>query len=256
MVHSREARDLSISRKLRQLRKLSEVAPQPGFVSAARTWKPFSLTSFGVARSLREYGPSFRTIIDGGANAGQFARAAHETFPAARVYCFEPLPNLAAQLRETFNDDSRVSVHCGALASEAGKLTFFQHAYSHMSSILRPLGGGGATTPGEVTEIEVEAMVLDEVLDVDSLESPILLKLDLQGAEIDALHGATSLLKRVDQVLVETSFKASYEGEPLFHQVLELLEGRGFRFVMPIDVYRDDEGVVVQMDALFERASS
>ncbi len=83
----------------------------------------------------------------------------------------------------------------------------------------------------------------------------MLLKLDLQGYELEALMGATETLARTRWVLFETGFRKSYEGEPDFVQILDFLRERNFRFVRPLDILRAQNGEIIQMDALFESSA-
>jgi hypothetical protein len=80
-----------------------------------------------------------------------------------------------------------------------------------------------------------------------------LLKLDLQGYEIEALKGARAVLGRTDYVLLETAFKRLYENEPLFEDLADYLRTAGFHFLRPVGFETDFRGEVVQMDALFAR---
>ena len=95
---------------------------------------------------------------------------------------------------------------------------------------------------------------LDALLHDEPLTPTVLLKLDLQGYELQALRGAARTLERSDYVLLETAFKPLYEHEPLFEDVYALLQQAGFRFRNPVDFLSDASGEIIQMDALFERA--
>lgn len=230
-----------IARRLRQLVALAQVLAEPGAARALRTWTPFSTTSFRIVRALQRRGFRFATVIDGGANAGQFARAAAETWPDARVVSFEPLPDLAARFRSHLGARARLVE--AALGRHAGTLAFHRTPYSLASSALVPKDG-----PSE--QITVPVVRLDDALADEPLARPLLLKLDLQGFELEALRGAPGVLARADAVLLETAFVPGYEGEPLFREVLAFMEDAGFRFVAPIDTL-EQEGQIAQMDALF-----
>jgi hypothetical protein len=80
----------------------------------------------------------------------------------------------------------------------------------------------------------------------------VLLKLDVQGFELEALRGATSLLERVDAVLTECSFVRFYEGQPLFEDILACLAPLGFRLSAGAISSRH-AGRWEQGDFLFER---
>jgi len=77
------------------------------------------------------------------------------------------------------------------------------------------------------------------------------LKLDLQGYELEALMGASATLKKVEAVLLETSFITMYQGEPAFEKIEDFLVKKGFRFSRILDFMKDGEGNIVQMDGLF-----
>lgn len=202
-----------------------------------------------MLRALRSRGLSPHTIIDGGANIGQFARAAAETFPEAQVYSFEPLPEVAARFRANLADCPRVTFTESALGGRDGTLQFFRSAYDLASSVLPSV----ATKATE--EIEVAVGRLDTLLTPDALRPPVLLKLDLQGYELEALRGATALLPHVRHVLLEIAFESAYVGEASFGEIYEFLCDAGFGFRCPVDTLSDDQGAIVQMDALFERGA-
>src|SRR5688500_838283 len=65
-----------------------------------------------------------------------------------------------------------------------------------------------------------------------------LLKLDLQGFELEALRGAPATLGRVRYVLIEIGLRSNYVGEPPFEALYDLLRGAGFRFLRPVDLLR------------------
>ena len=85
------------------------------------------------------------------------------------------------------------------------------------------------------------------------LAAPLLIKLDLQGFELEALKGGVELLQRTNYVLAETVFESMYQGEPLFHELLSFMSSVGFAFRMPLAALRDERDLIVQMDALFTR---
>jgi FkbM family methyltransferase len=243
---------------LKQLKRTLTTALAPGGFKAMRTWRPFSLTAFQMMQRLRTEPIEFRTIIDGGANAGQFARAALMTYPDATLVAFEPLPDIANTLAKNLSDLGRATVVVSALGRESGTLTFHRNAYSLSSSALPLHDNHKAAFPKAIESETVEVPVgrIDDLLEPFTLEAPSLLKLDLQGFEIPALDGAPDTLAMVDYVLVETAFKPLYQGEALFPELHAYLKDRGFRFLRPLDVLEDPDGTIVQMDALFVRESS
>ena len=226
--------------------RLARLLPRATGRRAFRTWKPFSITSYEITQRLSAAGYRFGTVVDGGANAGQFARASAETWPQAQVYSFEPLPALAATLRQNLRDlVPRVHIEEVALGASAGMVTFYETPYSLQSSVLKPIGTA-------YEKIEVRQVRLDDLLGETTLAQPVLLKLDLQGYELEALKGAVGLLEKTDAILLEVGFQPTYEGEPSFEVLRRFLETHGFAFRRPFDVLWENDQIA-QMDALFTR---
>ena len=237
-----------------QVAKLVDVALTEGAMTAARAGKPFSLSAFRLVSQVRHRFGVPATVLDVGANKGQFSRAAATAFPGARIIAFEPLESVAAEWRRHLADVAQAEIHVCALGAEDGTVSFHPHEYSLSSSVL-PLaegagaeGGGGA---GELAAVEVPVRRLDDVVTLDDLRAPLLAKLDVQGYELEVLRGAEATLGHVDALVVELAFERHYAGQPLFTEVLAHLGERGFALDVPIDVRRDESGTVVEMDGLF-----
>ena len=237
-----------------QAAKLVDVALTKGAHGAARGGRPFPLSAFRLVDPVQRRFGVPATVLDVGANKGQFSRAAATAFPGARIIAFEPLEAVATVWRQHPADVAGAEIHVCALGAEDGTVTFHPHEYTLSSSVL-PLaagagaeGGGGA---GELPAVEVPVRRLDDVVTLDDLRAPLLAKLDVQGYELEVLRGAEATLRHVDALVVELAFERHYEGQPLFTEVLDHLGAQGFALDVPIDVRRDESGTVVEMDGLF-----
>jgi FkbM family methyltransferase len=234
-----------------KLKEVVDVLATPGGVRAFARWKPFSVTAFHMMRALRALEVRPRTIIDAGANLGQFARAATETFPGARIIAFEPLPEIAEAMRRNLGDRPHVQVLAQALGREDGVVRFHRNEYSQASSVLslRP-EAAAAYNLRERDLVDVPVVQLDTALRGETLHPPVLLKLDLQGYELEALRGAEETLGRTDHVLVEVALDSMYEGQPTLEELVSFLDAAGFRFLSPVAFLRD-RGRITQMDVVF-----
>jgi FkbM family methyltransferase len=166
-------------------------------------------------------------VVDVGANEGQFAKALRRLSPQARVIAFEPEPATAARLRSVFESDPLVSVRETAVGASGGTASLHVTRNTVFASVLTP----GARLPLEyssgaesITTVDVEMTTLDDAIDGDVA----LLKIDVQGAEMDVLKGAARTLARTDIVLAELNFVRLYEGEAAFGAVHNLLGEAGF----------------------------
>ena len=198
-----------------------------------------------------------KTVIDVGANVGQFAIAAAKLFPEAHIHSFEPQPECVARLTRNTRALSNITVYPLALGESEGEAMFQLNTHSHSGSFL-PLAAAHRTAfPGaqELQRIPVRVSRLDDVLTDVDLPSPVLLKLDVQGYEPWVLEGCTNILERVDYVVLEASLKPMYEGECLFEEIISIMRGYGFSFLRPIGWLSDPEsGEILQLDALFAKS--
>jgi len=214
---------------------------------------------FGVGASIEHEAVMARlrpaTVVDVGANVGQFSALIAALHPEARLVAFEPMPDAAATWRRVFDGRSNAVLHTVAIGTTKGEATLHVSARADSSSLL-PIGEGQRTVfPGteEAGTMRIEVAPLDAFLSAAEISRPALLKIDVQGYELEVLRGAESLLRCFDYVYVEASFMTLYEGQPLFDEVAAFLAARGFREEGRYNLSVDAEGRPVQADFLFAR---
>lgn len=231
---------------------------EPGFLPAFLRWPKFSCASFLMVARLARLGLRPRTILDVGANTGQFAVSAAKRFPQAAIHSFEPLPECYAKLRSMAARLGNVETRALALGDTVGELAFHVNTHTHSSSVLPLADEHRKAFPWarEAREITVKASTLDHEYRDKTLIGPVLLKLDVQGYEAKVLKGGTETISRIDHIVAEMSFKPLYRGEWSFHQTLNLLDGLDFDLVQPVGFLKDPtSGTYLQMDGLFARRS-
>jgi len=200
---------MSITR-LRVL-KLAALARHPNY------WRPFATDRVLATSEFAglPFLPGIRTVLDIGANRGQFALFARERFAGATIHMFEPVAAAAATARRVV---PTATMHEIALGSSDGTIEFHVHADSDQSSVLAVEGA---------TAIDVPVARLDSL--GLRIESRVLLKMDVQGFELDVLRGASGIIERVDQVLCEVSAEGYIHGAPSGGDVLDYLGTLGFQ---------------------------
>ena len=215
---------------------------------------------FGVAASTEHdrtpLPHDYATVIDVGANRGQFALLATRRFPRARIICFEPLAGPRATLERVLTDRKQVRVVPAAVASCASASAMFVSRADDSSSLLAPTELQLTAFPGTdiVEEVNVETQRLDVLLGREEVIRPALLKIDVQGAELDVLVGASKLLGDIDTILVECSFFELYKGQPVADEVVRFLHSRTFALTSVTSPYVDRDGQVLQADFVFAQA--
>lgn len=125
--------------------------------------------------------------IDVGAHCGDVLTDIVRYAPAGRHVAFEPLPSQAADLAERF---AGVEVRNAAVSDEAGSARFTHVVSNPQLSGLRDRGFAGEAS--ETIEVAVER--IDDV--VDPRRPVALVKIDVEGAELDVLRGGIELLRR------------------------------------------------------------
>lgn len=197
-----------------------------------------------------------RTVLDVGANSGQFALAVHKVLPEAFIYSFEPLSDCFSELQRNMSNVEKFQGFNMALADKEGEAVFYRNDWSQSSSLL-PIGqlhkDNFPFTAKEFIE-SVQVRKLDDYIPELNIRDNLLLKLDVQGSEDKVIAGGKSVIERAKILIVETSMDSLYDGQPLFHDILRTLSGRGFRYkgslsqlISPID------GSVLQANAIFMR---
>ena len=223
------------------------------------SWPIFSLSSYHILRSIRGLNFQPRTVLDIGANIGQFSVAASKLFPESNIYAFEPVPDAFATLLKNVRSIEKVSAFQFAVgaSNEVREMTLNSHRHSSSLLALGDAHTNAFPWAREENKIEVEVKTLDTVADTLKFMSPVLLKIDVQGFEAHVLRGALATLQRIDFVVLETSFQPLYVGEATFVELANLMADNGFEFVGPLDwLASPKNGEILQMDALFRRLAA
>lgn len=150
-----------------------------------------------VLELLEWYARPGSMMLDVGANVGAYAVVLAKLAPKVQIHCFEPDPAMVARLERNVRLNrahDNVQIHAAAASDVAGKTTF--HAVvcgsgNHGLSALRKEALG--ETPS--TPIEVEQVTLDETF-LAQEETVSVIKIDVQGSELEVLKGARRLLAR------------------------------------------------------------
>ncbi|MCW2780946.1 MAG: hypothetical protein JWR35_1395 [Marmoricola sp.] len=171
------------------------------------------------------------TVIDVGANTGQFGHQLRTSGYTGRIHSVEPLQSAYAQLEAAATGDPNWTTQRAAVSDQAGTITMNVSANSVSSSVLPILDRSTDAAPqtAYVAAEEVPATTADEIVSTQRFEpEKTLLKIDVQGYEMSVLGGAAKTLDRFAAIRTEMSLVALYDGQSLMPEMLEHLGGHGF----------------------------
>ena len=201
-------------------------------------------------QQIKARGLRFRSAVDAGAADGMWARSFKAVYPAARLLCVEPRADTQAALQEFAAGWPDVEIAQALLAS--GRTAVGFHLHGDQSSML-------ANSQGQPFGrwVTLETRPLDELVKERALEWPDYLKLDLQGAELEALEGGRGCLEHAEAVQLELSFLHFQRGQPLAADVFAFMAQHGFCCYDIFSLWpRPLDGALAQGDFLFLRANN
>jgi len=198
----------------------------------------------------------FHIILDIGANRGQTASKYRSIFPSAYIHCFEPSPDAYKILSNNVSKDPKISVYQLGISDTSGRRKFFVNNFDDTNSLLpRPKSSRRyyPSFAGPKTEIDIDVTSIDQFLKLSGIQQVHIIKLDIQGGELMALHGAEQLLQRGDVPIIYTEimFVPHYEDCALFFELCRYLSNFSYTLYDVYNLKRAGNGQLRYGDAIF-----
>ena len=174
----------------------------------------------GLLSNMYANGFAPRLIVDVGAYVGDWSRMAARVFPMADIVMIDANLHRKPDLeRAQYEIGSRSRYAMALLGPEPRESSTFYELESG-SSVLPELTGAQAKP------VELPMVPLDSL--ISSAEQPVLIKLDVQGFELEVLRGAQQLLRKTEVAILETALLPYNENAPLFSEVVAYMSAAGF----------------------------
>jgi FkbM family methyltransferase len=209
-----------------------------------------------LTRTLHHLGVC--TVLDVGANIGQFATLLRSAGYSQRIVSFEPLPDAYASLMRRAARDPRWEARQVALGERTGKSTINVAQNSYSSSLLSMNSRHLAAAPASrfVKSVEVPIQRLAELKDeLAVVPRRTLLKVDTQGYESQVLDGAGDIVDTIAAIQLELSLVTLYQGQALFDDLRNRMSDSGLALFSLEAGFSDATGRLLQCDGLFVRES-
>lgn len=205
-------------------------------------------------RNLRKLGFDPQFIIDIGAFQGEWTAMAREEFPAAFILMLEAQENKRPGLEAIkMKNQGRVDFRMAVMGPTDGKSVIF-HEYEDSPTASSMLQDNAATP---TRKVEKTMRTLDSILTGGEFQKPNLIKLDVQGYELEVLKGATRALSEAEVVLMEVSIIELYQNSPVLNDVTAFMTDHGFRTYDICSLLRRPlDSALCQIDIIFVKEDS
>ncbi len=219
---------------------------------------PYNRKDAFLAQKLLLSHTEVKTIFDLGACIGETVSRYLELFPYANIYCFEPFPEVYDKLLKRFENNSNIKPLQFAISNTQGNREFYINR-SYPTNSFFPIADNYkryVDRPSDmenVKKIIVPTTTIDNFCEANKIEKIEILKMDIQGAEILALEGATGKLKerKIDLIYTELLVGDYYSGQGFFYEICSTLYKFGY---MLFDLYNEEytnKGQLKFCDAIF-----
>jgi FkbM family methyltransferase len=229
-------------------RALRSLNLEISYRNEAQAWRA---TMGGALSRASENGLQPKTVIDVGAANGTIPL--YQCFPEARFILIEPLREFEPALEELSKKLKTAEYLIAAAASTPGEILLNVHPDLVGSSVFKE------EEDSDVNGIEriVPAVTIDGLCADRKTEPPYLIKIDTQGAELEVLKGAESVLRETELVMIEVSLFEFFKGGPQIYDCMDFMRTRGFVAYNLFDPqYRLLDGAMSQIDIAFVQEKS
>jgi FkbM family methyltransferase len=196
--------------------------------------------------NIKHLGFEPQTVIDVGAGLGTFE--IYEAFPKSRYLLIEPIAENEPYLKKICQHLERADYIIAAASKAAGIVPL----QVNLSNLIHSSISEEGEAISENFELRtIQAITLDEVCGTRQLEGPYLIKVDVDGRELDVLAGAIQILQNTELVIVEVALYVSARFDKMW-TVINFMKEQGFVTYDIVDLsYRLSDLALHQVDIVF-----
>lgn len=193
-------------------------------------------------------------IYDVGANRGTTIKSFLNEFNQAHIHAFEPQRALCDNMMQDYHQFKNVTINNCGISDTEGSLVFNINRSVDTSSFLasQKTGLNSDKQVETLEQVTVPVTTIDKYAASHQHEKINILKLDIQGSELNALKGAGNCLKqkKIDMIFCEAYFVQQYEKQPLFFDTASFLLAHDYVLQ---DIYHPvyGKGKIAWCDAMF-----
>ncbi len=182
-----------------------------------------------------------KIIFDCGANVGYVSYQFYKRFKEAKIYAFEPNPSVFKVLSKNLHAESNNILPFNyGIGNQNDELDFFKNNNTGTSSFLEPNDFHKSHMARNYQRIKVPIISIADFCKDNKIQDISILKLDIEGFELKALHGCEEMLKneQIEFVFAEVNLIPTYDGQCLIEEVIAYL--RTLHYI-PYNFYGNNE---------------
>ena len=191
-----------------------------------------------------------KIIIDIGSNKGQFILLTEKLFNCKKIYSFEPIKELIEKQKKFFSYRDNINFYNFALGQKTEKKKFFLTKRKDSSSFLKINENINNADYLIENEINVNIHCLDNIINNQDLSESTLVKIDVQGYELEVLKGSLGILKKIKYILIEVSENEIYKNQALSSDIINFLKQKNFSILRENKSTKIKKTNLIQKDIL------
>jgi len=191
-------------------------------------------------------------ILDVGANFGNWTRMAKEVFPQSVIYMIEPLSEMETYLKKiTENFPETKYFPCGAgRKNENHVITTWGDNLAEANCVVPENEYLKSINKQRIVPIKT----IDSLIENDEIKIPELVKMDIQGFELEALNGSSKLFGKTEVFILETALFEFTKGRPLLSEIVIFMREKGYEiYDLCGFLRRPYDGAMAQIDVCFAK---
>ena len=204
-----------------------------------------------ILKSLKNKNFNPNYIVDVGCGHGEWTKKMMKFFENSNFVLFDANEDNKKKLDQLVIENKNIMYHITLLSDDNKDYEFFKMGYG--SSVYEEQ----TTHKREVKNIKSQRLI--DVLPSDLKKSNNnMIKLDVQGSELNILKGLDDLINKFEIIILETSLHNYNKGAPLFNEVLTFMTNKNYKLYDLFDFKRlgNDESFLLQFDCVFVRNES
>ncbi len=195
-------------------------------------------------------------IVDIGGARGYTAYLFHQFQTNANIKVFEPLAENIPLIKKQLQGIKNIEIIAKALGNEIGEQIINRSSRVTSSSLLEFEASIDSDYMKEALKENVTEKIVISTLDEElkSIDRVGIIKIDVQGYEVEVLKGGVETLKKTSLVVVEVSNHHVYKNAPMYFDVDEILRSNGFVLYDNCLTFKE-QGRLREWDAIYVNAS-